>query len=106
MDTSNTCKRPREEAEGKKAATTKEVEEPPAKAMNVRRRPAPNILSERRIAENLPPTQVQQTQLPQQQPVPNQQALHQRLTDQQQKGPSAGPPFRSKAPRKVGVWIK
>ncbi|KAL3210529.1 hypothetical protein MRX96_002476 [Rhipicephalus microplus] len=98
MDTSNTCKRPREEAEGKKAATTKEVEEPPAKAMNVRRRPAPNILSERRIAENLPPTQVQQTQLPQQQPVPNQQTLHQRLTDQQQKGPSAGPPSDQKPP--------
>ncbi|KAL3188949.1 hypothetical protein MRX96_003098 [Rhipicephalus microplus] len=57
MDTSNTCKRPREDAEGEKAATMKEVEQPPAKAMNVRRRPAPNILSERRIAENLPPTQ-------------------------------------------------
>ncbi|KAL3242913.1 hypothetical protein MRX96_047667 [Rhipicephalus microplus] len=56
MDTSNTCKRPGEDAEGEKAATTKEVEQPPAKAMNVRRRPAPNILSERRIAENLPPT--------------------------------------------------
>ncbi|KAL3225275.1 hypothetical protein MRX96_025958 [Rhipicephalus microplus] len=105
MDTSNTCKRPREEAEGQKAATTKEVEEPPAKAMNVRRRPAPNILSERRIAENLPPTQVQQTQPPQQQPVPNQQTLHQRLTDHQQKGPSAGPPFRSKAPVRWGPGL-
>ncbi|XP_075737814.1 uncharacterized protein LOC142777366 [Rhipicephalus microplus] len=98
MDTSNTCKRPREDAEGEKAATMKEVEQPPAKAMNVRRRPAPNILSERRIAENLPPTQVQQTQPPQQQPVPNQQTLHQRLTDHQQKGPSAGPPSDQKPP--------
>ncbi|KAH7982326.1 hypothetical protein HPB52_004089 [Rhipicephalus sanguineus] len=44
MDTSSTNKRTREEAERKKVNVMKASEEPPAKAINVRRRPAPNVL--------------------------------------------------------------
>ncbi|KAL1419484.1 hypothetical protein MTO96_025393 [Rhipicephalus appendiculatus] len=62
MDTSNTSKRTREEAEGKKANEIKASEEPPAKAINVRRKPTPNVLSERRIAETQPPSHLQQQQ--------------------------------------------
>ncbi|KAL1444875.1 hypothetical protein MTO96_045349 [Rhipicephalus appendiculatus] len=119
MDTSNTSKRTREEAEGKKANEIKASEEPPAKAINVRRKPTPNVLSERRIAETQPPSHLQQqqplhhqqlqsvqqiqTQQPPQQPLLKQQTLQQRQTDQQQplqrqKGPSAEPPPSQQPP--------
>ncbi|XP_037520561.1 uncharacterized protein LOC119397194 [Rhipicephalus sanguineus] len=118
MDTSSTNKRTREEAEGKKVNVMKASEEPPAKANIVRRKPAPNVLSERRIAETEPPTQLQQqqeqaqqqqtvdqVQTQQQQPLPKQQTLQQRQTShhqqqllQQQQMPSTGSPSNQQPP--------